>query len=98
MDRRGFLVAAAMAATAGTAAEVTPASSTSAGHGSSDAIEELSLADIAAAFAEGRLSSQQLTQSYLTRIEQLDRAVQPDDSACLQRSRTSSQRCMPLAM
>jgi amidase len=35
--------------------------------------EELSLADIAAAFAQGRMSSQQLTQSYLTRIEKLDR-------------------------
>ena len=30
-----------------------------------DAIEELSLADIAAAFADGRMTSQQLTQSYL---------------------------------
>jgi amidase len=62
MDRREFLVAAAVAATAG-AAETTPSSST----------EELSLADIAAAFANGRMTSQQLTQNYLARIDRLDR-------------------------
>ncbi len=55
-------MAAAIAATA-RAAGVTPASS----------IEELSLADIAAAFADGRMTSQQLTLRYLNRIDQLDR-------------------------
>jgi amidase len=72
MDRRRFLVAAAIAATA-RAAEGVPAPSTSAGPASPDALEELSLADIAAAFADGRMTSQQLTQRYLTRIDQLDR-------------------------
>src|SRR5271156_5571992 len=36
-------------------------------------IEELTLADIAAAFAGGRLTSKQLTQLYLERIDMLDR-------------------------
>src|ERR1700723_2286603 len=72
MDRREFLVAAVAAATAG-AQETTPASSTSAGQALPDVVEELSLADIAAAFAQGRITSQQLTQSYLSRIDQLDR-------------------------
>jgi amidase len=72
MDRREFLVAAA-AATAATAAEQTaPYASTSTAP-TRDALEELSLADIAAAFADGRMSSQQLTQGYLTRIDKLDR-------------------------
>jgi amidase len=70
MDRRKFLMAAAVAATAG-AEQTTPASS--AAHAAPDPVEELSLADMAAAFADGRMSSQQLTQSYLTRIEKLDR-------------------------
>ena len=72
MDRREFLVAAVAAATAG-AEETTPASSTSAGQALPDVVEELSLADIAAAFADGRTTSQQLTQSYLARIDKLDR-------------------------
>jgi amidase len=63
MDRREFLVAAAVAATA-------RAEPTNAG---SDPVEEMSLADIAAAFADGRLTSHQLTQNYLARIEKLDR-------------------------
>lgn len=67
MDRREFLVAAAVAATASA-----PASASSA-PGASDPLEELSLADIAAAFSDGRLSSHQLTQSYLARIEKFDR-------------------------
>ena len=71
MDRREFLVAAAVAATAG-AEQITP-TSTSSAHPPPNPVEELSLTDIAAAFAEGRMSSQQLTQSYLTRIEKLDR-------------------------
>jgi amidase len=72
MDRREFLVAAAAAATAG-AEQTTPTSSSSAAHALPDAVEELSLADIAAAFTDGRMTSQQLTQSYLARIEKLDR-------------------------
>jgi amidase len=75
MDRREFLVAAAAAASApaaSAAAEQTSASTSSA-HPPPDPLEELSLADIAAAFADGRMSSQQLTQNYLTRIDKLDR-------------------------
>ncbi len=37
------------------------------------AVEELTLADIAAAFADGRLTSRRLTQMYLERINSLDR-------------------------
>ena len=59
MDRRQFLIAAAAAAAAAHAAEEPDA--------------ELSLQDIAAAFDSERLSSQQLTQMYLTRIGRLDR-------------------------
>ena len=77
MDRREFLAAAAAATTAATAAtaatQSTPNASTSTARAAPDALEELSLADIAAAFADGRMSSQQLTQSYLTRIDKLDR-------------------------
>ncbi len=65
MDRREFLAAAAVAATAAAVAE--PAAP------SADADEELSLADIAARFDDGRLSSYQLTKMYLDRIERLDR-------------------------
>jgi amidase len=71
MDRREFLVAAAAATTAG-AGQISP-SSTSAANALPDAVEELSLADIAAAFADGRMTSLQLTQSYLARIDKLDR-------------------------
>jgi amidase len=73
MDRREFLVAATAVATAG-AEQTTPAStSTSAAHALPGALEELSLADIAAAFTDERMTSQQLTQRYLARIEKLDR-------------------------
>jgi amidase len=72
MHRREFLVAAAAAATA-RAGQTTPTSSTSSAHTSPDAVEELSLASIAAAFTDGRMTSQQLTQSYLARIDKLDR-------------------------
>jgi amidase len=71
MDRREFLVAAVAAATAG-AEETTPTSSPSAGP-VPDVVEELSLTEIAAAFADGRMTSQQLTQSYLARIDKFDR-------------------------
>jgi amidase len=75
MDRREFLVAATTAAAAATAGaeQTTPTSSTSASHALPDAVEELSLASIAAAFADGSMTSQQLTQSYLARIDKLDR-------------------------
>ena len=84
MDRREFLVAATVAATAGAGAgtgtgagagaeQSVPASAAAQPHAAADSIEELSLADIAAAFAAGRLTSQQLTQNYLDRIDRLDR-------------------------
>ncbi|HEY2677048.1 MAG TPA: amidase [Steroidobacteraceae bacterium] len=67
MDRRRFLIAAAAAATAARAQQdpVLPAAP-------AGTDEELSLQDIAAAFDSERLSSQQLTQMYLTRINRLD--------------------------
>lgn len=70
MDRREFLVAAAIAAAAGADTARSTAAPNAA---SADALEELSLADIAAAFANGRMSSQQLTEGYLARIDKLDR-------------------------
>jgi amidase len=74
MDRREFLIAAAVAATAkAEQTTTTTTSSTSPAHPLPDAVEELSLADIAAAFAGGRVTSQQLTQSYLARIDKFDR-------------------------
>src|ERR1700680_1145046 len=72
MDRREFLVAAAVAATAG-AEETTSNTASPPPRPQSEPIEELSLADIVAAFADGRWTSQQLTQNYLARIEALDR-------------------------
>src|SRR5579862_6369978 len=72
MDRREFLAAAAIAATA-RAAEPAPASPASPRGAPPGTLAELSLADIAAAFADGHMTSQQLTQSYLTRIDELDR-------------------------
>jgi amidase len=72
MDRREFLVAAAAAAAAG-AEQVGAADALPPAQLPADRIEELSLADIAAAFADGRLTSQQLTQAYLNRIDKLDR-------------------------
>jgi amidase len=65
MDRRDFLMAAAattIASPGSGADKQTPV-----------ALEELTLADIAACFADGRLSSVRLTQRYLARIEALDR-------------------------
>src|SRR6202034_646978 len=72
MDRREFLVAAVAAAAAG-AEEATAASYNYARPALPDVVEELSLADIAAALADARTTSQQLTQSYLARIDKLDR-------------------------
>src|SRR5277367_720778 len=65
MDRRDFLLAAAVAAVAA------PESATSAKAAAGAA--ELTLADIASAFADGHLTSQRLTQMYLERIDTLDR-------------------------
>ena len=80
MDRREFLVAAAVAATApatatasAAAEQTTPPSSAAPEHFTPDPVEELTLADIAASFADGRLTSVQLTQNYLARIDKLDR-------------------------
>lgn len=65
MDRRDFLLATAVAAVACPDIAMTAQAPVNA--------EELTLADIAAAFADGRLTSRQLTQIYLKRIDTLDR-------------------------
>jgi amidase len=65
MDRRDFLLATAVAALA--APEIAMSAKASA------APLELTLADIAAAYADGRLTSRRLTQIYLDRIGALDR-------------------------
>jgi amidase len=64
MDRRDFLLATAVAAAAPEIARSAKASATAL---------ELTLPDIAAAYADGRLTSRQLTQMYLDRISALDR-------------------------
>jgi amidase len=65
MDRRDFLLVTAVAAlaTPEMAASAKPAA----------ALSELTLADIAAAYADGSLTSRRLTQMYLDRIGTLDR-------------------------
>src|SRR5665213_337543 len=69
MNRRDFIVASSAAALTapavalGTAPSAKPPVS----------IEELTLAEIAASFADGRLTSRRLTQLYVDRIEALDR-------------------------
>ena len=65
MDRRDFLLATTVAALA------TPEIAMSAKAPIAD--PELTLADIASAFADGRLTSRRLTQIYLDRIDALDR-------------------------
>ncbi len=71
MQRRDFLLAAAatVAAAHAAAEPAAPAASRS----PAEAIEEWSLADIAAAFDEHRITSRELTQRYLDRIDRLDR-------------------------
>ena len=64
MDRRNFLLASTVAALA--TPEIVLAKS-------AVAVVELTLAEIAAAFADGRLTSRRLTQMYLDRINSLDR-------------------------
>jgi amidase len=74
MDRRDFLIAAAAAAASSAGAQQTSATSSATAHpAAAHPIEELTLADIGAAFADGSLTSLQLTQSYLARIDMLDR-------------------------
>jgi amidase len=65
MDRRDFLLSGSIAALAASEAAGAPVAAA--------ADLELSLADIADAFAAGRLTSRQLTQRYLDRIAALDR-------------------------
>jgi amidase len=64
MNRRDFLAMTAAAVAAPAAATSAPGRL---------AVEELTLGDIAAAFAAGRLTSHALTQAYLERIDALDR-------------------------
>jgi amidase len=70
VDRRGFFLATSVAATA-VAALAAPKIARSA-KGSLIA-QELTLADIGAAFADGRLTARRLTQFYMDRIDALDR-------------------------
>ncbi len=65
MDRRDFLLAAAVAAVAAPRAAISAKAPAGAA--------ELTLAQIASAFADGRLTSQRLTRIYLDRIDNLDR-------------------------
>jgi amidase len=65
MDRRNFLTATAVAALAAPEIAMSAKPSVTA--------PELTLADIAAAYADGRLTSRRLTQTYLDRISALDR-------------------------
>jgi amidase len=69
MNRRDFLTTAAVAASAPLLADQAAATTDPA----SEAIDELSLSDIAAAFTEQRLSCLKLTQMYLDRIDRMDR-------------------------
>jgi amidase len=65
MERRDFLLATAVAALATSDLAMSAKAPAAA--------SELTLADIAAAFADGRLTSRRLTQIYLDRISALDR-------------------------
>ena len=67
MNRRDFLQSTAVAALAA------PGSAAIAGEKVSGPTEELTLTDIAAAYAAGRLTSRGLTQIYLDRIDALSR-------------------------
>jgi amidase len=78
MDRRSFLItSAAMTTTARTTADASAAADSKTQRSQASkpdiAIEELTLADIAAAFGNGRLTSHHLTRMYLERIDRLDR-------------------------
>lgn len=67
MNRRDFLLATSIAALAA------PAAAMNAKNSPPVTVEELTLADIAAAYADGRLTARRLTQLYLERIDALDR-------------------------
>ena len=69
MDRRDFFLStsAALLATQAHPLRATPALS------SAPVNEQLGVADLAAAMSDGRLSAQRLTQTYLERIDALDR-------------------------
>ena len=71
MQRRDFLLAAA--ATVAAAHADTEPTAPAASRPPAEAMEEWSLADIAAAFDGHRLTSRELTQRYLDRIDRLDR-------------------------
>ena len=86
MDRRDFLAATAVMA-------VTPPLRA----GKPPRLEELTLADMASAFAAGSLTSQGLTQRYLGRIDALDRrgpalraVIEVNPRACQNSKRTAS--------
>ncbi len=73
MDRRDFLVTAAVAAgIPRVRADAADQAGAAALPAADEPPAELSLADIAAAFADGRLTSRQLTAMYLARIDRLD--------------------------
>jgi amidase len=69
MHRRQFLAAAATAA----GGAIGGRSAADPPRAASESTQELSLADIAAGFADGRLTCKTLTESYLARIDRLDR-------------------------
>jgi hypothetical protein len=90
MDRRDFLLATTVAAGA-VAAIAAPEIAASAKAPVN--LLEMTLAQIAAAFADGRMTSRRLTQFYLDRIGALDRRG-PALGAVL----TASGKCRPLAI
>jgi amidase len=68
MDRRDFL-----AATAAVAAAPLPSGAGNSGSTDKFTLEEITLEQIAAAFADGRLSSRRITEMYIARVAALDR-------------------------
>jgi amidase len=73
MNRRDLLITAAAALTAQAAEARADAPAPRRRTAGTPAVEELTLGDIGAAFADGRLTSRALTQLYLERIDALDR-------------------------
>jgi amidase len=73
MNRRDLLITAAAALTAQAAEASADAPAPRRRTAGTPAVEELTLGDIGAAFADGRLTSRGLTQLYLERIDALDR-------------------------
>jgi len=75
VNRRDLLMTASSALVSSRiAANATPTVGRRVGKRSAIAVEELTLAQIAAGFAHGKFSSRQLTRAYLERIERLDRS------------------------